>query len=84
MDYPSIDLEATGKNLKAIMKARGVTVKDIMNVCHVTNQSVYRWLDGQTLPKIDNLYVIAKYLGVRMEQIIKTSCQCANTDMKQD
>lgn len=84
MDYPSIDLEATGKNLKAIMKAWGVTVNDIMNVCHVTNQSVYRWLDGQTLPKIDNLYVIAKYLGVRMEQIIKTSCQCANTDMKQD
>ncbi len=84
MDYPSINMVATGKNLKAIMEARGTTVKDIMNVCRVTNQSVYKWLDGQTLPKIDNLYIIAKFLNVRMEQIIKTSCQCANTDMKQD
>lgn len=84
MDYPSIDLEATGKNLRAIMKARGVTIKDIMNACHVTNQSVYRWLNGQNLPTIDNMYIIAKFLNVRMEQIIKTSCQCANTDMKQD
>ena len=33
-------------------------------------QSVYRWLDGVSMPTVDNLYAISKMLQVPMDSIV--------------
>lgn len=65
-----IDLEETGKNLKKLMKQRGVGVLEVADVLTTSPQSVYKWLNGKCLPSIDNLLNLAGILEVTMEQII--------------
>ena len=52
----------------------------IKNVCTVNDiifflnlafpQSIYRWLKGQTLPSIDNLYRMAEIFQIHMEDML--------------
>ena len=33
-------------------------------------QPVYRWMNGQALPSIDNLYMMHRILGIHMEEML--------------
>lgn len=69
--FPTINKKETGVNLRRIMDMRGVKPKDIQEYLGFgCVQSVYRWLDGVSVPTVDNLYAISKHLllSVRMEQ----------------
>ena len=71
MDYYSIDVDETGKNLKHLCKRKGVTAKDLMKLLHFTTPTaVYKWFSGRNLPSMDNMIVIARFLGVGVEDII--------------
>lgn len=63
--FPSINKKETGVNLRRIMDMRGVKPKDIQEYLGFgCVQSVYRWLDGVSMPTVDNLYAISKMLQV--------------------
>ena len=54
-----------------IMDMRGVKPKDIQEYLGFgCVQSVYRWLDGVSMPTVDNLYAISKMLQVPMDSIV--------------
>ena len=58
-------------NLRRIMDMRGVKPKDIQEYLGFgCVQSVYRWLDGVSMPTVDNLYAISKMLQVPMDSIV--------------
>lgn len=66
-----IDMQRTGRQLKAKCDKRGVTVRQIQEKLHIGSfQSVYSWFQGKTLPNLDNFYALAKLLGVPMESMI--------------
>lgn len=70
---PVIDLIATGKNIKRIREASGVSVRDIQDVLGFTNpQAIYKWQKGECLPTIDNLVILASVLGVTIDEILVT------------
>ena len=70
---PTIDICATGKNIKQIMTCAGKTVKDVQHACGLTTgNAVYKWIHGSALPSIDNLVVLAEMFGVRLDDIIVT------------
>lgn len=70
---PIIDLVATGKNIKRIREASGISVRDIQDVLGFTNpQAVYKWQKGECLPTIDNLVILASVLGVTIDEILIT------------
>ena len=49
----------------------GVKPKDIQEYLGFgCVQSVYRWLDGVSMPTVDNLYAISKMLQVPMDSIV--------------
>ena len=74
MELPTIDMIATGKNIKKIRQKKGLTVKDIQTVFgFVSPQAIYKWQAGQSLPTIDNLVVLAALFGVPIDQIIITN-----------
>jgi len=69
--FPVIDTIATGKNILALRKEKGLTVKDLQNFFGFEEpQAIYRWQYGKTLPSVDNLYALSAVLGVPMEQIL--------------
>ena len=69
--FRTINKKETGVNLRRIMDMRGVKPKDIQEYLGFgCVQSVYRWLDGVSMPTVDNLYAISKMLQVPMDSIV--------------
>ena len=70
---PVIDLRATGQNIKNLRTAAGVSVRDLQMILGFTNpQAIYKWQNGDSLPTIDNLVILAAVLGVTVDEILVT------------
>jgi transcriptional regulator with XRE-family HTH domain len=68
---PTIDMAATGANIKALIKAKGLKIVDIQNGCGFnTPQAIFKWMRGDAMPSIDNMVILAHLLGVTIDQII--------------
>ena len=58
--YPTIDMKATGIRIRQLMDERRLTVKDTRRYLNLASvQSIYHWLNGQSMPPIDNLYALS-------------------------
>ena len=69
--FPVIDLIATGQNIKNLRVAAGISVRDLQNILGFTNpQAIYKWQNGDSLPSIDNLVILAAVLGVTVDEIL--------------
>lgn len=69
--YPVIDMRATGAHIKELMNTREVTVQDVQEAMGLASpQAVDRWLRGSSMPSVDNLYALSRYLNVSMEDVI--------------
>ena len=69
--FPVIDKEKTGRQIRALMTMRGLSVQDVrafLSLGYV--QSVYHWLDGQSLPTLDNLYGLSELLQVPLDMLV--------------
>ena len=70
---PVIDLRETGQNIKNLRTAAGVSVRDLQMILGFTNpQAIYKWQNGDSLPSIDNLVILAAVLGVTIDEILVT------------
>ena len=70
---PVIDLAETGKNIRRIREASGISVREIQKILGFTNpQAIYKWQKGECLPSIDNLVILAAVLGVTVDEILVT------------
>lgn len=71
MCYPIINAAATGKNIEALRKQRGLSVRDLQDVLgFATPQAIYKWQRGTCLPSVDNLVVLAAVFRVHIDEII--------------
>ena len=71
MKVPVIDLRATGQNIKNLRVAAGISVRDLQAVLGFTNpQAIYKWQNGDCMPSIDNLVILAAVLGFTVNQIL--------------
>ena len=69
--FPTINKKETGVNLRRIMDMRGVKPKDIQEYLGFgCVQSVYRWLDGVSMPTVDNLYALSELFKMPMDCIV--------------
>lgn len=69
--FPLINLKETGKNLRKIMREQDVTVKEVQHYLGLGSvQSIYHWLNGISLPSIDNLYALSVLFDVSMDELI--------------
>ena len=68
---PTVDMKATGQNIKNMMKAKGITARDIQARCGFgTPQAVFKWMRGVCMPTIDNMIIIADMFGCTMDDIV--------------
>ena len=73
---PVIDLKLTGQNIVRLRNDAGLTVKDLQHLLGLNSQqAIYKWQNGQSLPTVDNLIVLAAVFHVRIDDIL--ICRCA-------
>lgn len=73
MNLPSVDRKATGLRIYELMDSKGMVVKDIQDIFGFSSpQAIYKWLNGQAIPTIDNLVILASIFGVTMDEIVVT------------
>ena len=66
-----IDVKATGANIRKLREQRGLTVKDVQQFFGFEMpQAVYRWEAGINLPTVDNLYLLAGFFGIKIDDIL--------------
>lgn len=69
--YPKISMKASGRKLRYICKRKYVSVLNIQRaLCLGSNQAVYDWFNGKTMPTVHNLYALSKLLNVSMESLL--------------
>ena len=68
---PTINMTATGLNIKSLIKANGLKVAEIQAIYGFnTPQSIFKWMRGEAMPSIYNLVILAHILGVSIDKII--------------
>ncbi len=69
--YPRINKRETGIKLRKIMDEHGITVKDVQEYLKLGSvQSVYHWLNGLSMPTVDNLYALSEYFKLPIDDMI--------------
>ena len=70
-EYPVIDQKKTGAWLRILCKFRGYSVKDLQKYLHISsNQAIYEWFNGHTLPSINNLLALSVLLDIPMNDLL--------------
>ena len=70
-EYPVIDAKRTGSCLRFICKNKNLTVKDIQKHLHIaSNQAIYDWFSGKTLPSLNNMYALSRLINLPMDRLI--------------
>ena len=69
--FPLINKRDTGINLRRIMDRLGISARDVQEYLGLGYvQSVYRWLDGHSMPTVDNLYALSELFQMPMDEIV--------------
>lgn len=75
MVIPVVDLKLTGRNINALRRKSGFSVRELQSMFgFATPQAIYKWQRGETLPTVENLAVLAYVLGVTVEDILVVRC----------
>ena len=68
---PTINVEETGMQIDMLIHESEYSVRDISEkLGFETPQAVYKWMQGKTLPKLDNLVTLAAILHVSIDDIL--------------
>lgn len=74
MEYPVIDVKATGARIKELRKARRLKVDEIARFMGFeSEQAIYKWQRGDSLPTIDNLYALSRLFETSVDDILRGS-----------
>lgn len=69
--YPIIDKKRTGIHLRKLMDQRGLSVKDVQKYLGLGSvQSIYHWLNGLSLPTVDNLYALSELFQMPVDEML--------------
>lgn len=72
--FPVIDPVATGRNIRQLRKAKKIKVDEIREFLGLeSQQAVYKWQRGESLPTIDNLYALSSLFDTPIDGILMGS-----------
>ncbi len=65
-----IDQIESGILLKKAIKESGLSVLKVSIKMGISTTAIYGWLRGESLPSIDNLFILAEVLQKRPDELI--------------
>jgi transcriptional regulator with XRE-family HTH domain len=70
-NYITLDIKLSGQKIHAAIIESGYSVRDIQKMLSLAcPNSIYRWINGYTLPSVENLYRLSLILNTTMENLI--------------
>ena len=71
---PTINIKGTGIKIMNLRKNSGLSVKELQLILgFATPNAIYKWQNGESLPTLDNLIVLAAIFQVTLDDIIVTN-----------
>lgn len=71
MNYPVLDIKATGERINQLRKDNNLRVIDVAEYMGFeSTQAVYKWQRGESLPTVDNLYALSRLLNTSVDDIL--------------
>ena len=72
MEYPVLDVKATGARIRELRIARRLKVEEVARFMGFeSEQAVYKWQRGDSLPTIDNLYALSRLFETSVDDILR-------------
>ena len=74
MEYPVLDARATGARIRELRKTHHLKVEEVARFMGFeTEQAVYKWQRGDSLPTVDNLYALSRLFETSVDDILRGS-----------
>ena len=68
---PVVNNMKTADNIRKLKNLHECSYSDLQNACMLeSHQSVYKWLNGQSIPSIDNLLILSQLFETSIDEII--------------
>jgi transcriptional regulator with XRE-family HTH domain len=78
----SINMEKTGANIRRLIRASGYSMRDIMAITGIsTEQAVYKWYRGDSIPSIETMLILCNTLGVEINELLVIDGEFAFSDI---
>lgn len=72
MEYPVLDAKATGARIRELRKQKNLKVEEVSRFMGFeTDQAVYKWQRGDSLPTVENLYALSRLFGTTVDDILR-------------
>ena len=68
--YKPINMQATGRRIREIRKARNFTLEELSEFLGISPQAISKWQRGDALPSIDNLLILCDIFETHVEDLI--------------
>lgn len=67
-----ISKKKTGERLRKLMKMNEMSVRELQEELNVDSpQAVYKWINGKTIPSLENLLMLSRLFGVPIEGLLE-------------
>ena len=73
-----------GKTIKELRVNKGLSQKDVANICNITAPAVSKWERGESIPDISSLESISHLFGVTINEIINSKAEIKIIANKKD
>ena len=65
-----LDMVATGQMISQLIKKSGLSTREISEQMNLSVQAVSKWRNGYSLPELENLFILSRILGVRVDDFL--------------
>ena len=66
----SLNTEASCKRISQLIKASGISDKELGKMMNLSVQSINKWHRGRNLPDIENMYLLSEILGTTVNDFL--------------
>lgn len=65
-----LDMNATGAQISKLINESGLNDKQLGEIMHLSVQSINKWRHGHNLPDIENMFILSRILGKRVDDFL--------------
>ena len=65
-----LDIKATGAQISRLIDESGLNDKKLGEIMDLSVQSINKWRHGRSLPDIENMFILSRILGKRVDDFL--------------
>ena len=70
MDKKRVSVKDTGKKISKKLSENNISVKELSSYLDISEQAVYKWFRGESLPTIENFIMLTDLLNCSIEELV--------------